>query len=106
MEAVGGRLSSKRRFLKRIKSKKSELSSEPMDIVPPPLRRSSRISHPSEMYLGILTEDLEEAFLVGYKDIRNDLKTYNEIILDIDSEKWMEVMKSEIDSIHSNQIWS
>ena len=39
-------------------------------------------------------------------DIRNDPKTYNEAILDVDSEKWMEAMKSEIDSIHSNQIWS
>ena len=43
---------------------------------------------------------------MGDRDIRNDPKTYDEIILDIDSEKWMEVMKSEIDSIHSNQIWS
>ena len=27
-------------------------------------------------------------------------------MLDIDSEKWMEAMKSEIDSMHSNQVWS
>ena len=40
------------------------------------------------------------------RDIRNNPKTYDEAMLDIDSEKWMEVMKSEIDSMHSNQVWS
>ena len=40
------------------------------------------------------------------RDIRNDLKTYNEAMLDVDSEKWIEAMKSEIDSMHSNQIRS
>ena len=43
---------------------------------------------------------------MGDRDIRNDLKTYNEVMLDIDSEKWMKAMKSEIDSMHSNQIWT
>ena len=32
-------------------------------------------------------KDLEEAFLVEDRDIRNDPKTYDEAILDIDSEK-------------------
>ena len=27
-------------------------------------------------------------------------------MLDIDSEKWMEAIKSEIDSMHFNQVWS
>ena len=40
------------------------------------------------------------------RDIMNDPKTYDEAILDIDFEKWMEAMKSEIDSMHSNQVWS
>ena len=40
------------------------------------------------------------------RDIRNDPKTYDEAMLDIDSEKWIEVMKSEIDSMHSNQVWT
>ena len=75
-------------------------------MIHPPPRRSSRISHPPERYLDILIEVLEEAFLIGDRDIRNDLKTYNEAMLDVDSEKWMEAMKSENDSMHSNQIWS
>ena len=41
---------------------------------------------------------------MGDRDIRNDPKTYDEAMLDVDSERWMEAMKSEIDSIHSNQI--
>ena len=28
------------------------------------------------------------------------------MISDIDSEKWLEAMKSEIDSMHSNQVWT
>ena len=62
-------------------------SNEPVDVIPPPPRRSSRISHPPERYLGILTEDLKEAFLMEDRDIRNDLKTYDEAMLDVDSEK-------------------
>ena len=36
----------------------------------------------------------------------DDPKTYNEAISDIDSEKWLEAMRSEIDSMHSNQVWT
>ena len=53
----------------------------------PPSRKSSSISCPPERYLSILIEDLEEAFLVRDRDIRNDPKTYDEAILDVDSEK-------------------
>ena len=60
-------------------------SNEP-DVIPPPSHRSSRVSRPPERYLGILTEGLEEEFLVGDRDIRNDLKIYDEAILDV-SEK-------------------
>ena len=70
-------------------------------MIPFPPQRSSRVFHPLERYLDILPEDLEEAFLVGDRDIRNNLKTYNEAMLDIDFKKWMKVMKSEINSMHS-----
>ena len=79
-------------------------SNEPIDVIPPPPRKSSRISHPSERYLGILIENLEKVFLMGDRDIRNDPKTYDEAMLDVDFEKWMEAMKLEIGSMHSNQI--
>ena len=66
-----------------------EPSNEPVDVVPPPSRRSSRISHPPERYLDILIENLEEAFLVRDRDIKNDPKTYDEVMSDVDFEKWM-----------------
>ena len=34
-----------------------------------------------------------------------DLYTYREAMLDIDSMKWQEAMKSELDSMHQNQVW-
>ena len=86
MEAVGGRLSIKRVFEEHL-VQEPKSSNELVDMIPPPPRRSSRVSCPAERYLGILTEDLEEIFLVGDRDIRNDLKTYDEVMLDIDSEK-------------------
>ena len=85
---------------------KPEPSNEPVDVIPPPPCRSSRISHHLERYLGFLIEDLEEAFLMRDRDIKNDLETYDEAMLDIDFEKWMEAIKSKIDSMHSNQVWS
>ena len=45
-------------------------------------------------------------FLVGNGAHRDDPKTYNEAISDIDSEKCLEAMQSEIDSMHSNQVWT
>ena len=57
---MGGRLSSEKHGVQE-----PEPSNESVDMIPPPPRKSSRISHPLERYLDILTEDLEEAFLVG-----------------------------------------
>ena len=42
----------------------SKPSSKLVYVVPSPSHRSSRIYHPPERYLGILTEDLEEVFLM------------------------------------------
>ncbi|KAL0463005.1 UNVERIFIED_CONTAM: Retrovirus-related Pol polyprotein from transposon TNT 1-94 [Sesamum latifolium] len=36
----------------------------------------------------------------------NDPKTYGEAISDIDSDKWLKAMKSKIDSMGSNQVWT
>ncbi|KAL0401954.1 UNVERIFIED_CONTAM: Copia protein [Sesamum latifolium] len=35
-----------------------------------------------------------------------DPKTYGEVMSDIDSDKWLEAMKSEMDSMGSNQVWT
>ena len=79
---------------------------QPIHINALPPRRSIRVSKPPERYLGMLTEDIKEMFLVGDKDQLIDPKTYDEAMSDIDSEKWLNAMKSEIDSMHSNQVWS
>ncbi|KAL0462952.1 UNVERIFIED_CONTAM: Retrovirus-related Pol polyprotein from transposon TNT 1-94 [Sesamum latifolium] len=36
----------------------------------------------------------------------NDPKTYGEAMSDIDLDKWLEAMKSEMDSMGSNQVWT
>ncbi|KAL0446089.1 UNVERIFIED_CONTAM: hypothetical protein Slati_1736800 [Sesamum latifolium] len=36
----------------------------------------------------------------------NDPKTYGEAMLDINSDKWLEAMKSKMDSMGSNQVWT
>ena len=77
---------------------------KPIQSLPPPPRRSKRVSRPPERYLGIISEDVEKMFLIGNGAHGDDPKTYNEMISDIDSEKWQEVMQSEIDSMHSNQV--
>ncbi|CAL9011892.1 unnamed protein product [Prunus brigantina] len=35
-----------------------------------------------------------------------DPKTYTKTMLDIDSKKWQETMKSEMDSMYANQVWT
>ena len=50
----------------------------------------------------MLKEDVEEAFLVGDGGHGDDPSIFDETISDIDSEKWLDAMKSEIDSMHSN----
>ena len=36
----------------------------------------------------------------------DDPLTYSEAIMNRDSDKWLEVMKSEMDSIYTNQVWT
>ncbi|KAL0455319.1 UNVERIFIED_CONTAM: hypothetical protein Slati_0871100 [Sesamum latifolium] len=61
----------------------------------PVLRRSARVRQPPERY----------GFLGVTDQLNNDLKTYGEAMSDIDLEKWLEVMKFEMDSMSSNQVW-
>ncbi|KAL0284482.1 UNVERIFIED_CONTAM: Retrovirus-related Pol polyprotein from transposon RE2 [Sesamum radiatum] len=60
------------------------------------LCRSTRVSQQPERY-GFLG-------LIGQLD--NDPKTYGEAMSDIDSKKWIEAMKSEMDSMSSNKVWT
>ncbi|KAL0361304.1 UNVERIFIED_CONTAM: hypothetical protein Sradi_3814900 [Sesamum radiatum] len=62
----------------------------------PVLRRSTRESRVPERY----------GFVGLSSQLDNDPKTYREAISDIDSDKWLEAMKSEMDSMGSNQVWT
>ncbi|KAL0439611.1 UNVERIFIED_CONTAM: transposon Ty1-A Gag-Pol polyprotein [Sesamum latifolium] len=60
----------------------------------PILRRSTRESRIPERY----------GFVGLTSQLDNDPKTYGEAMSDIDSDKWLEAMKSEMDSMGSNHV--
>ena len=63
------------------------------------LRRSGRERYEPERYGFHIDEEHDQV-------IDNDGPTsYDEAISDIDSVKWLEAMKSEIDFMYQNQIW-
>ncbi|KAK4407825.1 Retrovirus-related Pol polyprotein from transposon TNT 1-94 [Sesamum angolense] len=62
----------------------------------PILRRSARVPQPPERF----------GFLGMNGQLDNDPKTYGEAMLDIDLRKWLESMKSQMDSMSSNQVWT
>ncbi|KAL0394995.1 UNVERIFIED_CONTAM: Retrovirus-related Pol polyprotein from transposon TNT 1-94 [Sesamum latifolium] len=62
----------------------------------PVLRRSTRESRVPERY----------GFVGLTSQLDNDPKTYREAMSDIDSDKWLEAIKSEMDSMGSNQVWT
>ena len=80
------------------------IQSDPVSVGPLPPHRSNKISHLYERYFGMLSEDIEEVFLVGDGDYGNDPSTIDEMMFDINFEKWLDTMKSEIDSMHLNQV--
>ncbi|PKI76896.1 hypothetical protein CRG98_002683 [Punica granatum] len=66
-------------------------------------RRSSRVTHTPARYLN-LHENVQELFVHGDNDHRDDPNTYEEAISNIDSSKWLEDMRSEMDSMSKNQV--
>ncbi|KAL0433624.1 UNVERIFIED_CONTAM: hypothetical protein Slati_2696700 [Sesamum latifolium] len=58
------------------------------------LRRSAKVSQPPDRY----------GFLGLTSQLDNDPRTYGEAMSDIDSDKWLEAMRSELDSMGSNQV--
>ncbi|KAM2382860.1 hypothetical protein ACFXTH_040483 [Malus domestica] len=74
--------------------------------VPEPLapRRSERVSKPPKRYG--LDNDFEELYLLGDNDTNDDPRDYTEAMSDIDSKRCQEAMKSEMDSMYQNQVWT
>ncbi|KAM2676504.1 hypothetical protein EV1_003163 [Malus domestica] len=74
--------------------------------VPEPLapRRSERVSKPPKRYG--LDNDFAELYLLGDNDTKEDPRDYTKAMSDIDSKRWQEAMKSEMDSMYQNQVWT
>ena len=56
--------------------------------------RSSRIRHPPQRY--------DDVFIIN----NDEPTTYNEVLLDKDSKKWLQAMNSEMDSMCENEVWT
>ena len=54
----------------------------------------------------MLMEKVKKIFLMEDKDHGDNPNTFNETMSDIDFKKWLDAMKSKIDSMHSNQVWT
>ncbi|KAK8652200.1 hypothetical protein V6N13_061222 [Hibiscus sabdariffa] len=71
------------------------------DLETQPLRRSTRERHEPERY-GFLVTTHGDVILVD----QDESKTYQEAVSSPDSEKWLEAMRSEMDSMSENQVWT
>ena len=64
-------------------------------------RRSGRIRSESERY-GYLVSQTEDVLLID----EDEPTSYSEAMMGPESEKWLEAMNSEMDSMSKNQVWS
>ncbi|KAK8506813.1 hypothetical protein V6N12_000384 [Hibiscus sabdariffa] len=71
------------------------------DLEEQPLRRSTRERHEPERY-GFLVTTHGDVILVD----QDEPKTYQEAVSSPDSEKWLEAMRSEMDSMSENQTYN
>ncbi|KAK8701846.1 hypothetical protein V6N13_020224 [Hibiscus sabdariffa] len=76
------------------------LSNKGDDLETQPLRRSARERHVPERY-GFLVTTHGDVILVD-----QDEPTDQEAVSSPDSEKWLEAMRSEMDSMSDNQVWT
>ena len=68
-------------------------------IIPTP-RKSSRVSRPPERY-GLL-HDMQELHVHEESIHVDDPTTYEEALYDKDSSRWLNAMKTEMDSMYTN----
>ncbi|KAL8104523.1 hypothetical protein AgCh_028663 [Apium graveolens] len=67
-----------------------------------PIHRTGRVSRQPERYYGLAIENNNELSII---DDDNPV-TYNEVMSSVDSEKWHSAMKSEMESMYTNQVWT
>ncbi|KAL9238973.1 hypothetical protein vseg_013336 [Gypsophila vaccaria] len=77
-------------------------SSSTAVVIPPEPRRSGRVSLPPDRYIGMVEESEREELLLLDS---NEPATYKGAVTCFDSKLWQEAMQSEIDSMHTNQVW-
>ncbi|MCQ7222035.1 DDE-type integrase/transposase/recombinase [Salmonella enterica] len=65
-----------------------------------PLRRSDRIRRQPERYSFLLSDHGDVTL------IEDEPTSYQEAVMSPDSEKWLEAMRSEMDSMYTNQVWT
>ncbi|KAG8492837.1 hypothetical protein CXB51_010063 [Gossypium anomalum] len=66
-----------------------------------PPRRSLRECHAPERY-GFLITTHGDILLID----QDGLRTYQEVLASLESEKWLKAMRSEMDSMYENQVWT
>ena len=66
------------------------------------LRRSGRVPHQSDRYLSFLIQDGDP---VELDENDENLITYMDEMQRSDSDKWLEAMKFEIESMKVNDVW-
>ncbi|PKI69439.1 hypothetical protein CRG98_010142 [Punica granatum] len=64
-------------------------------------RRSSRIHHEPDRYGFLVTQD-NNVLLID----NDEPTTYAEAVIGPDSEKWLEAMRSKMESMYTNQVWT
>ncbi|KAK8533968.1 hypothetical protein V6N12_047370 [Hibiscus sabdariffa] len=85
----------------KLKGISQAVEENPTDLETQPLRRSARERHEPERY-GFLVTTHGDVILVD----QDEPKTYQEAVASSDSEKWLEAMRSEMDSMSENQVWT
>ncbi|KAK8610746.1 hypothetical protein V6N13_081902 [Hibiscus sabdariffa] len=86
---------------KEVEGISQAVEENPTDLETQPLRRSTRERHEPERY-GFLVTTHGDIILVD----QDEPKTYQEAVSSPDSEKWLEAMRSEMDSMSENQVWT
>ena len=67
----------------------------------PSLRRSSRVCSVPLRYGFVIENDKTTRIIEN-----NESMTYSEAVMSSDSDKWLNTIKFEIDSMYANQVWT
>ena len=65
-----------------------------------PIHRSDRVHHAPKRY-GFIVENNEAQIIENDEPL-----TYTDAVVSRDSDRWLEAMRSEIDSMYVNQVWT